>query len=154
MNDVLINFLIEAKKNTYADETGRSKVSSSRKESVDFEYQKDNMMYHDTFFGGVNFMGCEVLYLDDKVIWGMNYYGNTLDDSLSEEAMDKVLRPALMQVGESDVIPVRGPKNFDNGEYHYSFKVEGNMENFSGIEEIKKDDKLIYRLVCTGGVIK
>ena len=41
------------------------------------------MIYHDTYFGGTNFMGEEVVYEDsDAPIWGMNYYGVTLDESL------------------------------------------------------------------------
>ena len=44
-------------------------------------------------------MGEEVVYEGDseKPIWGMNYYGVTLDQNISEEAMDKALRPALMK---------------------------------------------------------
>ena len=46
-------------------------------------------------------MGEEVVYCNsDRPVWGMNYYGVTLDDSLGEEAMDNALRPALMKVGE------------------------------------------------------
>ena len=64
-------------------------------------------------------MGEEVVYEGDseKPIWGMNYYGVTLDQNISEEAMDKALRPALMKVGEDDTIPVRGPKVFIIGNY-------------------------------------
>ena len=82
------------------------------------------MIYHDTYFGGTNFMGEEVVYEEnDTPIWGMNYYGVTLDQTFSEEAVDKALRPALMQVGSDETIPVRGPKEYVNGEYKYSFKI-------------------------------
>lgn len=156
MENKIIEFLIEAKKGTYADETSSSKVDSSRQGSKDYEYRKDNMTYHDTYFGGVKFIGEEVIYIDSKEpVWGMNYYGVTLDETLSEEAMDKALRPALMQVGEDkNVIPVRGPQHFENDGYIYSFKVDGNIESFTGIEEIYRGEKLIYRLYCTGGLIK
>ena len=40
----------------------------------------------------------------------MNYYGITIDENLSEAAVDNVLRPALMKVGEDDIISVRGLK--------------------------------------------
>ena len=81
-----------------------------------YEYKKDNMIYHDTYFGGTNFIGEEVVYIDNKAYWAMNYYGVTLDNTLGEEAMDKALRPALMKVGQDNIIPVRGPKEFNNGE--------------------------------------
>jgi len=60
----------------------------------------------------------------------MNYYGVTKDEKMSEDAMDKALRPALMLV-EKNNIPVRGPKEFINGEYKYTFQV--NWEEFWGI---------------------
>ena len=150
----LRNFLIKAKKATYAN-ASVEKVAASRRGSNDYEYSDNGMMYHDTYFGGTRFIGEEVVYREDseKPMWGMNYYGVTLDQELSEEAMDKALRPALMKVGEGDVLPVRGPKHFVNDDYEYTFDVEGDLESFDGVEEIRKDGKLIYRLRCTGGRI-
>lgn len=146
-------FLIEAKKQTYANEN-IEKVSSSRVGSHDYEYSDGNMTYHDTYFGGTNFMGEEVVYEQDETpIWGMNYYGVILDESLSEEAMDKALRPALMQVGSDSTIPVRGPKEYDNGEYKYIFDVTGDLTRFNGEETIYKNNHKIYVLKCHGGKI-
>lgn len=148
-----LEFLVKAKKGTYANGDA-SKSSSSRFLSKDYHYEDGNFTYHDTYFGGVKFMGEEVVYYNDNILWGMNYYGVTLDDSLTEELMDKVLRVALMKVGEDkDIIPVRGPKEFINDDYLYTFNVYGNMENFVGTERIYKDDKLIYELKCHGGFI-
>ncbi len=149
----LYEFLIEAKKQTYANEN-IEKQASSRKGSHDYEYSNGNMLYHDTYFGGINFMGEEVVYREDNTpVWGMNYYGVTLDQNLSEEAMDKALRPALMQVGSDDIIPVRGPKEYINGEYKYSFNVSGTLENFEGEETIYKNEEKVYMLKCHGGKI-
>ncbi len=149
----LEEFLIEAKKQTYANENVE-KVNSSRLNSKDYEYRKDNMVYHDTYFGGTNFIGEEVVYVDNEICWAMNYYGVTLDLSLGEEAMDKALRPALMMVGQDDTIPVRGPKQFNNGEYRYIFEVIGDISYFNGTETIYKNNKKIYELKCSGGLIK
>ena len=150
-----LEFLVKAKKQTYAN-SNIEKVASSRVGSNDYNYKEENFIYHDTYFGGIKFIGEEVVYCGEDIPkWGMNYYGVTLDEKLSEEAMDMALRPALMKVGEDNsVIPVRGPSKFQNGEYNYSFKYEGNIENFTGIEEIYKNNKLIYRLHCHGGLIK
>lgn len=149
----LEQFLIEAKKQTYANEN-IEKVNSSRLDSKDYEYKKDNMLYHDTYFGGTNFIGEEVVYVDNKIYWAMNYYGVTLDSTLGEEAMDKVLRPALMMVGIDDIIPVRGPKEFNNGEYKYIFDIDGDLNYFNGTETIYKNNQRIYELKCSGGLIK
>lgn len=150
----LNNFLVEAKKQTYANENVKKQLAS-RKGSFDYEYSSNGMIYHDTYFGGTNFIGEEVVYEKDETpIWGMNYYGVTLDQKLSEEIVDKMLRPALMQVGTEDIIPVRGPKEYVNGEYKYSFKVFGSLEYFEGEETISKNNEKIYTLKCHGGLIK
>ena len=147
-------FLIEAKKQTYANENA-PRINSSRLNSKDYEYKKNNMIYHDTYFGGTNFIGEEVIYVDNKIYWAMNYYGVTLDETLGEEAMDNALRPALMKVGEDNkIIPVRGPKEFINGEYKYTFEVQGDINYFNGIEIIYKNGIKIYELRCSGGLIK
>lgn len=155
----LTNFLIKAKKQTYANSNAK-KMDPSRFGSSDYQYEEEiegkTMKYHDTYFGGTKFIGEEVVYCEENTPkWGMNYYGVTLDENLSEETMDKALRPALMKVGEdSSVIPARGPSKFQNGEYTYTFKYEGNIENFVGTEAIYKNEELIYQLHCHGGIIK
>lgn len=114
------------------------------------------MTYHDTYFGSTDFIGEEVVYEkgSKKPIWGMNYYGVTLDQELSEDIIDKALRPALMRVGEDGVLPVRGPKHFINDDYEYTFDVNDDLMCFEGTEEIRKNGKLIYKLLCIGGAIE
>lgn len=159
IDNIFIDFLIKAKKSTYANDK-IEKVNSSREGSADYNYEEiinnKKYTYHDTYFGGTRFMGEEVVYCDsNKPIWGMNYYGVTFDENLGEEAMDKALRPALMKVGiDKDIIPTRGPSKFENDGYIYSFKTTGTIEKFDGIEQIYKDNKLIYELQCSGGIIK
>lgn len=159
IDSTFINFLIKAKKSTYANST-IEKTNSTRVGSSDYQYEEiiDNKKYtyHDTYFGGTKFMGEEVVYCDsNKPIWGMNYYGVTLDETLGEEAMDKALRPALMKAGQdTGIIPVRGVRKFENNEYTYSFKTTGTIENFDGVEQIYKNNNLIYELHCSGGIIK
>ena len=156
---ILARFLIDAKKQTYANSNAK-KINSSRLGSHDYHYEEEVegelMTYHDTYFGGTKFMGEEVVYCGTNVPkWGMNYYGITMDEDLSEEAVDKALRPALMKVGEDDtVLPLRGPSKFENEGYIYTFKSKGSLENFVGVEKIYKDGKLIYRLQCCGGIIE
>jgi hypothetical protein len=151
----LWTFLVEAKKQTYANENVE-KVAALRPGSNDFHYEKDGWVYHDTYFGGQKFLGAEVVYRDGgRPKWGMNYYGFILNDDLTEAVLDNALRPALMQVGEDkDILPVRGPKKFIKGEWQYTFKVEGDLTNFTGLEEISKNGETVYRLHCHGGLIQ
>ena len=148
------DFLIEAKKQTYANSLVE-RIDSSRLNSKDYEYQKNNMLYHDTYFGGTKFIGEEVVYIDNQTYWAMNYYGVTLDEKMGEEVMDNALRLALMKVGkDKTVIPIRGPREFVNGEYKYIFEVSGDINCFNGVETIYKNNVKIYELKCNGGLIK
>lgn len=159
MNNNFKKFLIEAKKQTYAN-SNIEKRESSRLGSSDYHYEEkidgQKLFYHDTYFGGTKFMGEEVVYCDSSIPeWGMNYYGIILDETLSDEIIDKALRPALMRVGDdATVLPVRGPSKFENGDYVYTFKVSGTLNCFEGIEEIYCCDRLIYKLICHGGIIQ
>ena len=151
------SFLIRAKKNTYANGNA-AKVNSSRLGSKDYEYEETindkNICYHDTYFGGEKFIGCEVVYIDEKPVWGMNYYGNTIVQEYIDEAM-KVLRVALLKVGEdSEILPVRGPRKYNAEDYTYTFECTGTIDSFLGIEKIYRNKLLIYQLRCHGGEIK
>ena len=65
--------LIEAKKQTYAN-VFIEKQPSSRLDSNDYEYVKDNIIYHDIYFGGTKFIGEEVVYIDNNLYWGIMVY--------------------------------------------------------------------------------
>ena len=153
LNNSFEKFLVEAKKQTYANPDIK-KASSLRPGSNDYHYEEGSYIYHDTYFGGTNFIGEEVIYENGSPIWAMNYHGVTLDKNKGEAAMDAALRPALMKVGEDDILPLRGPKEFKNGSYKYSFAVEGDINNFSGVEKIFENNTLIYELRCEGGTIE
>ena len=157
--NLLIGFLTYAKKQTYANSSAE-RLASSRLGSNDYHYEEEiegeMMTYHDTYFGTTNFIGEEVVYRgSENPKWGMNYYGQTLDETLTEEIMDKVLRKALILVGEDEkVLPLRGPSKLEIGEFTYTFETIGTMEKFRGIERIYKDSKLIFCLHCHGGIIE
>lgn len=70
----LIEFLIKAKTSTYADGI-KYKVTSTKPNSIDYHYDEDNYIYHDTYFGSKEFYGEEIVYFDDKPIWNMEYKG-------------------------------------------------------------------------------
>lgn len=150
--DILDAFLREANANTYANENIK-KVASLRPGSIDYHYEKGDLTFHDTYFGATKFIGEEIVYKNEKPVWGMNYYGFTLSEEISESLFDAILRPALMS-GAGENIPVRGPKEFRNGEWKYTFTTVGDLTNFTGIEEISKKGKIVCQLYCHGGFIE
>ncbi|MEK7593950.1 MAG: DUF5680 domain-containing protein [Patescibacteria group bacterium] len=148
----LSNFLKRAKKNTYASETAKKDISQ-RPGSEDYEYKEGEFVYHDTYFGRVNFIGEEVVYKKGKPIWGMNYNGHVVGGGIAEADINKSLRVALRQ-DYDDMIPVRGPRYFRVENYEYKNNVSGGLDEFEGREEILKNGKRIYRALFHGGLIK
>ena len=76
----LADFLNEANKSTYANKDA-PKASSSRLGSEDYHFEKDGLIYHDTYFGGRDFIGEEVVYKNNEPVWGLNYYGYILSET-------------------------------------------------------------------------
>ena len=148
----LAKFLQEANKATYANKDA-PKTESSRLKSEDYHFEKDSLIYHDTYFGGRDFIGGEIVYKNQKPVWGANYFGSVLDSAISEKDVYDFLRQALMQE-YSDVIPVRGPGSFSTDDKEYRFITDGDLGNFSGKEEISFAGKVVYRCLVHGGYIR
>ncbi|MBI5803961.1 XRE family transcriptional regulator [Candidatus Pacearchaeota archaeon] len=146
------NFLSKANKNTYANKNA-SKVESSRLNSEDYHFEKGDLIYHDTYFGGRDFIGEEIIYEKKKPIWGANYFGFIIDKEIDEKEVYDFLRQALMQDYENNV-PVRGPSYFSYGEWTYKFSFDGDLGNFSGEESILFKNKIVYRCLVHGGFIR
>jgi uncharacterized protein DUF5680 len=149
--DALGSFLRVANKRTYANKDV-PQVQSSRLKSQDYEFEQDQFTYHDTFFGDRDFIGEEIVYKQDRPVWGANYFGFILADEIGEAEVYDFLRKALMQ-DYDNVIPVRGPREFSDGDWRYRFSVDGDLSNFSGQEEILLRERTIYRLLLHGGLI-
>lgn len=149
--DTLAKFLDEANKATYANKDA-PKVVASRLKSEDYHFEKDGLIYHDTYFGGRDFIGEEIIYKDKHPVWGMNYYGYILSEATNEKELYGFLRKALLQE-YSDIIPVRGPKSYQDGDWEYNNSAKGGLERFVGTEEIHKAGVLIYKADYHGGHI-
>jgi hypothetical protein len=150
--DKLAQFLNAANKATYANKDA-PKVAPSRLKSEDYHFEQDSLIYHDTYFGGRDFIGGEIVYENEKPVWGANYFGFVLDENISEKDVYAFLRLALMQE-YSDIIPVRGPAHFSTDDKEYRFVMNGDLANFSGTEEISFGGKVVYRCYVHGGMIR
>ena len=149
----LTEFLTKAHHSTYADERAK-KAEMLRPSSHNYHFEEEDFAYHDTYFGGKKFIGEEVVYWKGKPVWGMNYYGTTVDETLAESFVDSILRPALMETPWSD-LPVRGPKHFEREGFEYVMQIrEGNMTSFSAEERIVKNGALLFRNFLHGGWIE
>ncbi len=142
----LIEFLIRAKKATYAGKGGESEPS--RPASHDLEYREGNLFYYDSYLGGESFAGEEALWIDDKPFWSMNYLGRVIGENFSGD----FLKNALLNVPYEMLF--RGPARFQEEKYTYECIVSGDFEWFHGKETITYDSEEIYECIFHGGRIK
>ena len=146
MDKKIIDFLLEAKKKTYAGKG--AETSSSRPASHDLVYSDGDLMYYDTYLGGDKFAGEEALWISDVPYWSMNYVGRVTGQNFSGD----FLKEALSNVPFEK--PFRGPEKFQNGDYEYTCSVEGDFEWFQGKEIITLRGQQIYECYFHGGIIK
>ena len=143
----LTEFLLVAKRNTYAAKDNQT--DSSRRNSVDYCYEdKSGYMYYDTYLGGECFAGEEAVWLHEQPVWSMNYVGRVIGENFSGD----FLKEALMQVPYET--PFRGPEIYTKGDYHYHCKVDGGFVWFQGYEEIFCREEKIYECYFHGGRIR
>lgn len=146
MDKKLVDFLIAAKKATYAGKG--AETASSRVKSHDLIYKDGEYMYYDTYLGGNKFAGEEALWISEVPYWSMNYTGRVTGDNFSGD----FLKEALLLVPEDK--PFRGPDEYTNGDYTYKCTIDGDCEWFQGKEIITLKGKMIYECYFHGGLIE
>ncbi len=144
-----LHFLVNAKKNTYASE-GEFSEKKLNDGTRQLTYEIKNFKYRDNYFGFNPFLGEEIVWFDNKILWGMNYYGKVFDKEYSEEIYN-FLKKALKMVEKES--PYRGPKILKEDKLKYINKFKGDYKNFIGKEIILYDGKKIYELKYHGGLI-
>jgi len=151
MIDRLNDFLVRAKAATYVG-SGRESISC-RPGSHDLEFRNGAFHYLDSYFGGADFIGEEVVYFEDKPIWAMNYYGHILaPDRITAEETGQLLKKSLSQLYQQNRF--LGGFEYADGRDMYNDTNEGDITTFAGKEWIERDGVRVYELVYHGGLIK
>lgn len=146
MKNETVDFLIRAKKKTYAGKG--AETTASRPNSHDFMYEEGGLKYIDTYLGGPVFTGEEAMWRNDIPFWAMNYSGRIIGDHFDGD----FLKLALLNVPKET--PYRGPESFQDGEYTYCCKTNGSPEWFQGYEEIQFCGEKIYECFFHGGKVE
>lgn len=145
----LKKFIFEASRATYAsgDESIKKKELDR---STTITFASGNYRMHDNYFGGEPYGGREVIFLDNKPIWIMVYYGFV---HLNIDARE--VYPFLMEAlsNNTEDMPYRGPKLFEKGNGKYENKFVGELASFSGTEKIYKDNVCVYEASYIGGFV-
>ena len=146
MKDTQLAFLLRAKRSTYA--ANGVQTAPSRPNSHDYSFSENDLLYIDTYLGGVRFSGEEALWENNVPKWAMNYSGRVLADSFD----GNFLKLALMSGTKNS--PYRGPEYFSQENFEYRCEVSGKLDWFQGYETILCDGELIYECFFHGGAVQ
>lgn len=149
--DALEDFIIRAKAATYAG--GGAPAVSCRPGSHDLSFADGDYRYLDSYFGGTDFSGQEVVWQGDRPVWAMNYHGRVLrDDLITGAEAGATIKAALTALyGEGRFL---GGFRFRQNGHDYIDIVDGNYRAFFGFEEIRVRDIRAYGLRYFGGLIR
>ncbi|WMT51322.1 MAG: DUF5680 domain-containing protein [Ferroplasma sp.] len=147
--DTLLNFIVSAKKHTYASDS--KGVKSSVPGSHEFNFRDGIMEYRDIYFGMASFNGIETVYSKGSPVWGMVYSGGVMDEAVDTDGIYKFLKQCLSLI--SMEAPFRGPKSYSDGIYLYDNDFSGDIFHFMGYEKIDDGENTLYELHYSGGEI-
>lgn len=147
----LNSFIVAAKRETYVG-SGAS-ADPLRPGSHDLEYSAGDFAYHDTYFGGADFVGEEIVYWRGRPIWAENYFGHILEpDLITAERTGQVIKSSLtLMYAEGRFL---GGFQAMDGDCDYQDASRGDVAWFQGREWIDRAGKTAYELYYHGGLIR
>ncbi|MEP0519762.1 MAG: DUF5680 domain-containing protein [Hyphomicrobiales bacterium] len=151
MIEGLEQFIVEAKAAAYVG--GGATLPSSRTNTHDIGFERDNWTYLDSYLGGTDFIGQEAVWLTGQPVWAMNYYGRILRaDLIDADVAGHVIKQALSEM----YLQGRFLGGFEWRKAAHSYEDEnrGNVNAFFGTERIIMSQVEVYRLDYHGGLIK
>lgn len=145
----LRNFILNASRATYAsgDESIKEKQSDG---STTIKFEEGEYKLHDNYFGGEPYGGREVVFLNNKPIWMMVYYGLVHSNIEVKDVYGFLIESLSNSTLE---MPYRGPKLFQKGNLKYENNFVGGIDNFSGTEKIYRDGICVYEASYIGGFV-
>ena len=144
-------FIVRAKANTYVG--GGQKSPACRPFSNDLQFHEGSFSYLDSYFGGTDFLGQEVVYYEEKPVWALNYYGRILKPALIDgQTAGRIIMESLDKLYQQG----RFLGGFENETSlgTYSDTNEGDVSSFKGVEWISVQEQKVYELVYHGGLVK
>ncbi|MEW5805332.1 MAG: DUF5680 domain-containing protein [Patescibacteria group bacterium] len=150
----LKSFLRESVVHTYA---GNGKeVKSQRPGFIELEYQKGDWYLRDSYAGHFQAPGMTVVYFQDKPVWTYAYSGKTIKEYYDRtNEIFSFLKSAMLEkdLKEANDLPVRGPSEYLQNEWKYTFDFEGDMNCFYAREKIFLKNELVFFQDIIGGLV-
>jgi hypothetical protein len=149
-NQSLHDFIVRAKAATYVG--GGQHATSCRPGSHDLKFADGDWAYLDSYFGGRDFIGEEVVYYREKPVWAMNYYGRILlPDLITPAQAGQVIKASLSKMyAEGRFL---GGFQYQHEGFAYTDTSEGELTCFRGREWIARAGETVYELLYHGGLI-
>lgn len=147
----LNTFIVRAKSATYIG--GGAKSLSYRPGSHDLQFREGAFSYLDSYFGGADFLGQEIVYYEGKPVWVMNYYGRILEPSLiTAEEIGQIIQESLSRMYNEG----RFLGDFEHSTRNSTYvdRSEGDVTSFTGRERIIREGFKVYELTYHGGLVK
>jgi Domain of unknown function (DUF5680) len=154
-HEALVNFLLQAKRHTYASQGDEATVPPLLPGTKQLEYRDGLFFYRDIYVGMAYFVGQEIVSYQNHPVWSMSYAGGVVPAVTDRAAIGGIyacLRLALRQ-GTGDQ-PYRGPAVVREGPYVYTNQSQGSLEAFWGHERIINDTQPVYDLHYSGGILR
>lgn len=148
----LTEFIDRAGKATYAGD-GKYENKPQRPDFFELVYREGDWEYRDSYTGHSRSGGQEVVKKGGKPVWWSGYGGGMVQgkEDLSDKAF-KFLKKALSQE-EKGFDSLRGPHQFLDGDWKYTYTQEGNVSDFYGYEEIYYKGKKVFWHRAVGGIL-
>jgi hypothetical protein len=144
-------FIVRAKAASYVGDGEH--VSPSRLGSHDLRFEDDRWAYHDSYFGGSDFIGEEVVYHQGRPVWAMNYYGRILRaDLLTAAQAGQMIKASLSRMYREGRF--LGGFEYTEQDLTYVDASNGTVDCFRGRELIRRGQETAYELDYHGGLIK
>lgn len=146
----LNEFIVQAKSATYVG--NGNKTISCRMGSHDLKFQEGSFSYLDSYFGGTDFLGQEVVYHKDEPIWAMNYYGRIIEkNNITAAEAGQIIKASLSRMYKEGRF-LGGFEYSINGDT-YIDSSEGDVVSFTGKEWITRNSVRVYELIYHGGLV-
>lgn len=152
MDLVALNtFIVAAKRATYVG--GGGTAEPSRSGSHDLTFADGDWAYRDSYFGGTDFTGQEVVWRGGEPVWAMNYYGyvkraDLIDGQRAGETIKAALSAMYAQGRFLGGFSWSGPHG------RYVDVSQGGAGQFRGREVIVVEGIEAYALDYCGGLIR
>jgi hypothetical protein len=144
-------FIVQAKAATYVG--GGAKSLAYRPGSHDLQFHQGGLSYLDSYFGGTDFLGQEVVYFEDRPVWVMNYYGRVLEPALiSAVEAGRIIQESLSKMYQEGRFLGGFQHSTQSGTY--TDTSEGDVSSFRGHEWIVRQGVRVYELFYHGGLVK